>query len=73
MIDAASPACAREALSPIMRTAIQACMSSAVMRRENDFMNRFCNCTAPHWSWEASQLVGTRPAEPATGRGSQVR
>jgi len=41
--------------------------------REFSFMKRFCICTAPHWSCAASQLLGVSPAEPATGRGSQVR
>ena len=59
--------------SPIMRAAVQACMSSALMRREFSLKKRFCIWTAPHWSCDASQLRGTRPAEPATGRGSQVR
>jgi hypothetical protein len=39
-----------DALSPIIRTAVQACMSRAVIRRENCFMNRSCSCIAPHWS-----------------------
>jgi hypothetical protein len=38
----------RDALSPIMRAADHACMSRAVIRRENSFMNRSCICTAPH-------------------------
>ena len=63
----------RDALSPIMRTAVHACISREVIRRENFRINRSCSCTAPHWSCEPSQVVGTRPADPATGLGSQVR
>src|SRR5262249_40205260 len=62
-----------DAPSPIIRTAVHACMSRAVIRRENCLMNRSCSWTAPHWSCAPSQLVGTRPADPATGLGSQVR
>ena len=69
----ASPELVREVASPIMRAAVQACMSRAVMRREYSLMKRFCIWIAPHWSCAASQLLGTRPAEPATGRASQVR
>ena len=68
-----SPELVRDVASPIMRAAVQACMSSAVMRREFSLKKRFCIWIAPHWSCAPSQLVGTRPAEPAIGRGSQVR
>ena len=38
-------------------------------KRENFLLNRLCSCSAPHWPKEASQDVGSSPAEPATGRG----
>ena len=38
----------RLAASPTMRTAVQTCMSCAVIDRWNDFVKRFCSCTAPH-------------------------
>ncbi len=38
----------RAAASPIMRTAVQACMSSAVMCREFSLRKRFCIWIAPH-------------------------
>ena len=64
----------RVAASPMIRTADQACMSRAVMRRENlrdePVLHLDTRPTArgtrPSWSARG-------PAEPATGRASQVR
>ena len=64
----------RATASPIMRIATQAWLSRAFMlrlERAHEAVLQL-NC-APHSSCEGSQLVGTRPAEPATGRASQVR
>ena len=63
----------RDTASPIMRTAVQACMSMSVIWRLNSAVNRLCIWVAPHRLFDGSQLVGTSPAEPATGRASQVR
>src|SRR5258707_621964 len=55
----------REAASPIMRAAVHACMSSAVMRRELSFRNRFCICR-PY-----TEKLGYRPG--SVGRSADAK
>ena len=48
-------------------------LSSGVIWRWNMRTKRSCNCAPPQESLLASQVTGRRPADPATGRASQVR